>query len=115
VVVGKRGRREPFATESFARGDAHGGMEREAVAASPERSGSRGTAGGLGFAETQEGLSSLGTEGLTAGDRAGIAGGEKRLYFERSIGCGVNFVGREEPELTEVPSRARKLSERGGR
>jgi hypothetical protein len=35
---------ESFATEAFARGDADGGVEREAGVASAERSGSRGAA-----------------------------------------------------------------------
>lgn len=46
--------------------------------------------------------SSLGTEGLTADDGSRVAGGEERLFFERSIGCCVIFVGREEPELLEM-------------
>jgi hypothetical protein len=89
-LLGGEGRTEDvagksLAAEAFARGDAHGGVEREAVGASAERSGNRGAARESGIAEARDGLASFGTECLTAEDRARVASSEERLLFESRV------------------------------
>jgi hypothetical protein len=110
-LLGGEGRAEDvagksFAAEAFARGDAHGGVEREAGGASAERSGSRGAARGSGIAEAWHGLTSFGAEGLTADNRARVASGEEGLFFESRVFCCAVFVGGEEPELLEMTEDA---------
>ncbi len=82
-LLGGEGRTEDVAREPvLARGDADGGVERAAGAAGAERGGSRRRSRGSGLAQTRDGRASLGTEGLTSGDRTRVASGEKGL-----LGC----------------------------